>query len=41
MCESVINYGDECEAVGEALNRVNTIKTIMKNTNGFLEELFL
>jgi DNA repair ATPase RecN len=38
MCEAVRNYGDEREAKGEALNRVNTIKTIMKNTKCSLEE---
>lgn len=38
MCEAVRNYGDEREAKGEALNRVNTIKAIMKNTKCSLEE---
>ena len=40
MCEAVRNYGDEREAKGEALNRVNTIKAIMKNTKCSLEEAF-
>lgn len=42
MCEAVRNYGDEraakAKAEGEALNRVKTIKTLIKNTGCTLEE---